>query len=252
MIRGFYSSASGLRSQQSKMDVIANNISNISTTAFKPQQSKFSTLYLENLNGAGANDSQVSYGTKIEKSGIDFTQGELNKTDMPLDFAISGDGFFSVKGKADGPDTYTRDGSFQVSVEGTTSYLVNGRGDYILDETGNKIEFKAKNTVEKTDENGIKTQVEEGGLDVSKIGVFTFANKFGLDPIGGNQYKETEVSGKAAVLKTANVKTGYLENSAVEISTEMVKMMEASKGFSFNAKLIQTADEMEKTINQLR
>ena len=233
MIRGFYSSASGLRSQQSKMDVIANNISNISTTAFKPQQSKFSTLYLENLNGAGANDSQVSYGTKIEKSGIDFTQGELNKTDMPLDFAISGDGFFSVKSKADGPDTYTRDGSFQVSVEGTTSYLVNGRGDYILDETGNKIEYK-------------------DGLDASKIGVFTFANKFGLDPIGGNQYKETEVSGKAAVLKTANVKTGYLENSAVEISTEMVKMMEASKGFSFNAKLIQTADEMEKTINQLR
>jgi len=233
MIRGFYSSASGLRSQQSKMDVIANNISNISTTAFKPQQSKFSTLYLENLNGAGANDSQVSYGTKIEKSGIDFTQGELNKTDMPLDFAISGDGFFSVKSKADGPDTYTRDGSFQVSVEGTTSYLVNGRGGYILDETGNKIEYK-------------------DGLDASKIGVFTFANKFGLDPIGGNQYKETEVSGKAAVLKTANVKTGYLENSAVEISTEMVKMMEASKGFSFNAKLIQTADEMEKTINQLR
>jgi len=252
MIRGFYSSASGLRSQQSKMDVIANNIANISTTAFKPQQSKFSTLYLENLNGAGPNDSQVSYGTKIEKSRIDFTQGELNKTDMPLDFGILGDGFFSVKGKADGPDTYTRDGSFQVSVEGTTSYLVNGRGNYILDETGNKIEFKAKNTVEKTDENGIKTQVEEGGLDVSKIGVFTFANKFGLDPIGGNQYKETEVSGKAAVLKTANVKTGYLENSAVEISTEMVKMMEASKGFAFNAKLIQTADEMEKTINQLR
>lgn len=233
MIRGFYSSTSGLRSQQSKMDVIANNISNISTTAFKPQQSKFSTLYLENLNGAGVNDAQLSYGTKIEKSGIDFTQGELNKTDMPMDFAILGDGFFSVKGKADGPDTYTRDGNFQVSVEGTTSYLVNSRGNYIVDETGNKIEIKEE-------------------FDGSKIGVFTFTNKFGLEPVGGNQYKETEVSGEASVLKTATVKNGYLENSAVEISEEMVKMMEASKGFSFNAKLIQTADEMEKTINQLR
>lgn len=252
MIRGFYSSTSGLRSQQSKMDLIANNISNISTTAFKPQQSKFTTMYLENLNGAEANDSQLSYGTKIEKSGIDFTQGELNKTDMPMDFAIVGDGFFSVKGKADGPDTYTRDGNFQVSVEGSTSYLVNSRGGYILDETGNKIEVKTKTTVEKTDAAGIKTQVEEGGFDASKIGVFTFTNKFGLEPIGGNQYRETEVSGKASALKTAEVKNGFLENSAVEISSEMVRMMEASKGFSFNAKLIQTADEMEKTINQLR
>lgn len=233
MIRGFYSSTSGLRSQQSKMDVIANNISNISTTAFKPQQSKFSTLYMENLNGDRANDAQLSYGTKIEKSGIDFTQGELNKTDMPMDFAIMGDGFFSVKGKSNGPDTYTRDGSFQVSVEGAASYLVNSRGNYIVDETGNKIEIKE-------------------GFDGSKVGVFTFTNKFGLEPIGGNQYRETEVSGKASVLKTATVKNGYLENSAVEISSEMVKMMEASKGFSFNAKLIQTADEMEKTINQLR
>lgn len=234
MIRGFYSSASGLMSQQTNMNVIANNISNISTTGFKPQQSSFSALLYENINGGGGNFIQAGAGTKIEQTGINFTQGELNKTDQPLDCAISGEGFFSTKGKTDGANTYTRDGNFQISVEGKTSYLVNSRGNYILDGTGKKMEVK------------------EGVFDVSKVGVFSFANKFGLETVGGNQYKETVTSGKATALKNATVKTGYLENSAVEVSAEMVKMMEASKGFSFNAKLLQAADEMEKIINQLR
>ncbi len=234
MIRGFYSSASGLTSQQSNMNIIANNMANISTTGFKPQQSNFSALIYENINGGGGNLVQAGHGTKIESSAIDFTQGGLNKTDQPLDFAIVGDGFFSTKGDKEGANTYTRDGSFHLSVEGAKTFLVNSNGNYILDGSGNQI------------------PVEETGLDASKIGIFTFANKAGLVPIGGGQYKQTEISGEAAVLKTATLKNGFLENSGVDVSREMVKMMEASKGFSFNAKLLQTADEMEKIINQLR
>jgi flagellar basal body rod protein FlgG len=234
MIRGFYSSASGLTSQQTSMNVIANNMANISTTGFKPQQANFSALIYESINGGGGNLVQTGHGTKIETTPINFAQGGLNKTDQPMDFAIVGDGFFSTKGKTDDANTYTRDGSFHLSVEGTETYLVNSKGNYILDGSGNQI------------------KIEEAGLDAAIIGVYTFANKFGLKLVGGSQYQETTISGEATALNTATLKAEFLENSGVDVSVEMVKMMEASKGFSFNAKLLQTADEMEKIINQLR
>jgi flagellar basal body rod protein FlgG len=84
------------------------------------------------------------------------------------------------------------------------------------------------------------------------VGVYTFPNKYGLELAGGNQYKATEVSGEAEAVEKPVIKTGFLENSRVEIAKEMVKMIEASKGFAFGSKVVQTADEMEKVINQLR
>jgi len=233
MIRGFYSSASGLVSQQSNMNIIANNMANTSTTGFKAQKANFSALLYENINGGDGNLIQGGHGTKVQSAAIDFSQGELQKTDMPMDCAIIGEGFFSAKSKQDGTNLYTRDGKFQVSVEGTETYLVNSKGDYILDEKSEKISLK-------------------DGFDVSKVGLYSFGNKYALIPVGGSQYKATETAGAATALKGGTVKVGYLENSGVAVSEEMVRMIEASKGFSFNAKLIQAADEMEKTINQLR
>lgn len=233
MIRGFYASASGLVSQQANMNIIANNLANTSTTAFKPQQASFSALMYENVNGGAGNEVQMGHGARVQNAAIDFAQGELKKTDLPMDCAIIGEGFFALKAKEDGSTTYTRDGKFQVSVEGSTSFLVNGGGDYVLDDKGQKIDLKE-------------------GFDKSKLGVYNFDNKYGLSPIGSGQYKETESSGKATALEASSIQTGYLESSGVQVAEEMVRMIEASKGFSFNAKLIQAADEMEKIINQLR
>lgn len=233
MIRGFYSSKSGLLGQQSKLNIIANNIANTSTTGYKPQQSKFTALMYENVNGGGGNTIQAGNGTKAENGGVNFTQGELQNTGILMDCAIVGEGFFAVKNKVDGENYYTRDGQFQLSAEGSDTFIVNSRGDYVLGEGQEKIDVKE-------------------GFDISKIGIFKFDNKYGLTPAGGGQYKVTEASGEATSMEGAVVKSGYLESSAVRVSEEMVKMIEASKGFSFNAKLIQVADEMEKTINQLR
>jgi flagellar basal body rod protein FlgG len=122
----------------------------------------------------------------------------------------------------------------------------NGRVNYVLDADGERIEI----TGTTKDANGNVTSA--GGFDPTKVGVYTFPNQYGLELSGGNQYKATDLSGEAEAVEKPAIKTGFLENSRVQIAQEMVKMIEASKGFAFGSKIVQTADEMEKIINQLR
>jgi len=248
MIRGFYAGASCLVTQQTNLNTIANNIANIGTTAYKPQQAAFSTLMYQSIYGGGGEGNYISngHGVRIQKTGIDFTQGDLQSTGMTMDCAILGEGFFAIENKEDGTVTYTRDGSFQLSVDGSTAYLANGAGNYVLDADGERIEVEGV----QTDASGNVTS--QGGFDSTKVGVYKFTNQFGLELAGGNQYKTNEISGEGEAVEKPVVKVGYLESSRVQLAQEMVKMIEASKGFSFGSKVVQTADEMEKIINQLR
>ncbi len=249
MIRGFYSGASCLVTQQTNLNTIANNIANIGTTAFKPQQAAFSALMYQSLAGGAGEGNYISngHGVRVQKTGVDFTQGDLKRTEMPYDCAILGEGFFAMENQEDGTITYTRDGNFKLSLDGANTYLVNSAGNFVLDAEGERIEVTTTTT---TDADGVVTTT--GGFDSSRIGVYSFANNYGLELAGGGQYKTTEGSGEAEVLQKPTVKVGYLENSGVDMAQEMVKMIEASKGFSFGSKVVQTADEMEKVINQLR
>lgn len=222
-------------SQQTNLNTIANNMANTSTTAYKPQQVAFSALMYQNIYGGGGEGNYISggHGVRVQKTGIDFTQGDLKSTDMPMDCAILGEGFFAIENREDGTITYSRDGSFELSVDDSETYLVNSAGNYVLDADEERIEI-------------------EDGFDSAKVGVYRFPNQYGLELAGGNQYKATEISGEAEAVEEPTIKTGYLENSRVQIAQEMVKMIEASKGFSFGSRIVQTADEMEKVINQLR
>lgn len=248
MIRGFYSGASSMVSQQTNLNTIANNMANISTTAFKPQNTAFSSLLYQNINGGDGDYIQSGSGVKVQKTGIDFTQGELKSTGMEMDCAILGDGFFAIENSEDGTITYTRDGAFELGNDDSEMYLVNGAGNYVLDADEERIVVEEETTT--TDSDGVSTT--EGGFDSSQIGVFTFSNQYGLEPIGGGQYSATDASGEAEALEEPSIKVGYLETSKVDLSQEMVKMIEASKAFSLGAKIVQTTDEMEKIINQLR
>ena len=233
MIRGFYSAAAGLASRQAQLNVIANNMANVNTTGFKAQEANFSSLLYQNLNGGAGNSISVGNGVRLSDTGAVFTQGDLKRTDGELDCAIMGQGFFAIESKDDDTTTYTRDGNFKIGTEKSKSYLVNGAGDYVLDAKEKKIEI--------TDT-----------FDLQNVGVFTFLNPSELKLLGGNQFAVTEFSGDAESVKEPNIVTGHLENSSVQLAEEMVKMIEATKGFSFNSKIIQAADEMEKTVNQLR
>ena len=235
-------------SQQTNLNTVANNLANVSTTGFKPQTTAFSALMYGNVNGGDGNYIQNGHGVRVQKTGINFTQGDLKSTGMSMDCAIEGNGFFAVENRNDGTLAYTRDGSFQVSVDESETYLVNGAGNYVLDAEGERVTVPATTTT--TDSNGIVTTT--GGFDSTKIGVYTFPNQYALELTGSNQYKATEASGEATAVTSSTIKTGYLENSKVELAQEMVKMIEASKAFSLGAKVVQAADDMEKVINQLR
>jgi len=248
MIRGFYSGLSCLLSQQNNLNTIANNLANVSTTAFKPQNTEFASLMYQNINGGDGNFISIGNGVRVQETGTDFTQGDLKSTGMEMDCTILGDGFFATEDRNDGTITYTRDGSFKVSTDDSQTYLVNGAGNYVLGADGERIEVSAAATT--TDSNGNTTTT--GGFDSSKIGVFTFTNNYGLELAGGGPYKATEASGADEALEKPAIKVGFLESSGVELSQEMVKMIEASKAFSLGSKVVQTADDMEKVINQLR
>ena len=246
MIRGFYSAASGLAAQQSNMDILANNMANVATTAYKPQHAGFADLLYQNINSKALDPVSRGAGVKVGVSALDFQQGQLQQTGIETDCAILGEGFFAVQSPLDEAVFYTRDGSFRFSNTDGETYLVTASGDRVLTAEGDPV------SLTKSEATG------ELVFDPGVIGVYTFANKFGLLPAGGNRYTATEISGEALAAgeedgtAAGQVRTGYLEASAVDISREMVKVIEASKAFSLNSRMIQVADEIEKTVNQLR
>jgi flagellar basal-body rod protein FlgG len=195
----------------------------------------------------------VSYGSGVKISGVvtNFVQGDLTKTDMEMDCALLGPGFFAVQDKTTSALQYTRDGTFKIAEEGGTSYLVTGAGDYVLDEAKSKIALE-KDVVTTDVGTGTSTTKWLINFDPLKIGVFNIPNIYALKQIGCNKYSAGADVGTVEKSVNTVIHNGYLESSAVDISIEMVKVIEASKAFSFNSRIIQTADEIEKTINQLR
>lgn len=263
MIRGFYSARSGLTAHQEQMNVISNNMANVNTVGFKPMRVSFTDLMYKNLNRAEAeNPAMIGHGAKINKTDTNVTVGPLELTNSYLDFAITGEGYFALE-NASGDITYTRAGNFIMSLdEGGTYWLAAANGDRVLDAEGEHIEIEfeqiEQRTVASVDEDGTihynpVTYVDGAPVvDMDQIGVYTFSNPYGLSNLGNNRYAQTDVPGEATALEQPSLREGYLEGSGVEVSVEMVKVIESSRAFSFNSRMIQVADEIEQTINSLR
>jgi flagellar basal body rod protein FlgG len=234
MIKGFYTARSGMMAMQNALNVTSNNVANINTTAFKPQVTAFASLLYQNINGGSGTMISTGSGSKIEKIGINFTQGELEPTGGEMDCAIDGKGFFAIRNRETNGTTYTRDGAFHISVEGGRNMVVDAIGNYVLGKDGNPLD------------------ITDSGFDSKQVGVFAFPNPYGLELLGGNQFAETNVSGQPQVDTESILRTGYIESSASDSATEMVKVLEANSAFSFNSRVLQSTDEMEKLVNQLR
>lgn len=231
----FYTAGVGAKAQQSRIDVIANNMANANTAGYKSQSATFEDLLYNNVRDAATTASQlkVGSGTRMEKTDIDFTSGGAMVTDGQYDFAVVGEnGFFAVQNPETNQTYYTRNGAFHQSyAKDGKSYLVNSVGDFVLDEKGKKIELN--------------------GQDV-KPGVYDFNIKDGMLLVGDNLYSPTQKNGQAIVQKDAVVTNGYLEGSNVEVSEEMVKLIESQRSYSLALKMVQTSNEVEETINNLR
>lgn len=238
MTVGFYSAKTGLLATQKGLDIVSNNIANLSTTGYKELRPSFSdTLYT--VQKENHDEAQTGHGSRITKTDFMYEQGQLVMTNRPLDFATPTEGFFAVQGET-GDVKYTRDGAFHMSQNGDDWELVNKDGLKVLDYDGDPIEIEFTN--------GVMNQEKLN----SDIGVYTFSNPFGLLAEGSNCYLETEGSGKATADETLDKLNNVLEGSTVDIADQMVKVIQYQRAFQFNSQMVQANDQIQSIVNNLR
>ncbi len=285
MMRSLFSGVSGLKSHQTAMDVIGNNVANVNTTAYKANRVIFSDLVSQTIseasapteNNGGQNPKQVGLGSTISAIAKDMTEGSSQHTEGPLDFKISGEGYFIVEG-AD-QNIYTRNGNFALDREG---FLVTQSGEYVLgtvsktaddlkDESTPRLEriqmlgtvgtgAGAKNYLDyAVDSYGKVTVTEEDGTisTIARLALATFNNTAGLEALGNSKYAETVNSGNPAVkfvgVNCGQIQSGQLEMSNVSLATELTNMIIVQRGFQANSRVITTSDSMlEELVNLKR
>ena len=258
MIRALYSSASGMQSQQTNLDVIANNLSNVSTTGFKKNKAEFQDLLYSNSRAAGADAGggnqmptgiQIGHGSRLISTAKVFTQGELTKSDGQLDVAIEGDGFFEVQ-MADGSRAYTRDGSLKLMADGRVA-----TNDGLILQGGWQ-PIPAGTTSVTISPTGEVTTTGSSGTSSFRVQLTRFVNPPGLEALGRNLYRETQASGTAEAGNPGEdgfgqLQQGMLEMSNVKVVEEMVNMIVAQRAYEVNSKAVQAADEMMQISNNL-
>lgn len=243
----------GLDAQQTRMSVISNNLSNVSTTGFKRDRASFEDLIYQNVRQVGAQSSEdttlpsgltIGTGVRVVATQKLHTQGNLMQTGNSLDMAIQGRGFFQVL-HPDGSIVYTRDGSFGMSAEGQ-----------IVDSNGYALEpaiTVPDNTLSVTiGTDGVVSALVSGNSAPTQIGTIEladFINPTGLAAVGQNLFRETAASGAAATSTPGTdglgtVNQGALESSNVNVVEEMVNMIETQRAYEMNSKAISTTDDM--------
>ncbi|WP_010246317.1 flagellar hook-basal body protein [Acetivibrio cellulolyticus] len=264
MMRALWTAGSGMTAQQLSVDVISNNLSNVNTTAYKKERVEFKDMLYETLNRASVMDGdgkpvnlQVGHGSSIVATSKSFGIGNLEKTDNPLDFAIDGDGFFTVSGPKG--TAYTRDGNFKISVSEDGNKLTTSDGYPVLDDTGAEINIDVDVSKLIVSDFGELSYTDDTGVVVplgQKIGIVKFSNRQGLESMGSNLYASNSASGEAvqdAEMGTvSNVKQYYIESSNVQVVEEMVKLIVAQRAYEINSKAVQTADDMLGIANSLK
>ena len=254
--------ATGLHNQQRRLDTIAHNVANVNTVAFKNSRLDFKdALYTAGIVPARARtpEGNQQKGHGVMTAGIkkDFVMGSLQTTDRQLDLAIEGEGFFALR-DVSGDTIYTRNGSFNLSVEEDGVYLVNGNGYYVLDTNGDRIMIPAFTESISVKSNGSITFMSGGeelpGEDEDPIilGLYTFRNLMGLLSIGDSNYAESVASDVPVAAQEASIRQGVLEMSNVSLADEMTRMIRTQRAFSLASRALTTADEMEGIANNMK
>ncbi|QJU56873.1 flagellar basal-body rod protein FlgG [Sphingomonas sp. AP4-R1] len=249
----------GLDAQNERMRVIANNLANVNTTGFKRERAQFETLAYQSITAPGAPSSadnkyatglNLGSGVSIAATSRSDSQGSLQQTDNALDMAIEGGGFFQIT-RPDGTMAYTRDGSFQLSDQGTivTSDGMPLTPQIQVPDGATQITVGADGTVSATMQGATAPTV------LGQIQTARFMNPAGLQAVGSNMLVETPASGAPQVGNPGvdgrgTVRSGNLESSNVNVVEELVDMIETQRGYEVNSKLIKATDEMLQTANQ--
>jgi flagellar basal-body rod protein FlgG len=261
-MRSLSIAATGMLSQQTNVDVISNNIANLSTTSYKKQRAEFQDLLYQHELRVGTQSStagniiptgiQVGLGVKTAAIYRNVEQGALVGTGNDLDLALDGRGYFEVT-MADGSSAYTRAGSFQVAADGQ---IVTSDGFVV----GPSITIPTNATDITINEEGEVLATLDSQTAPSNLGqlsLVTFVNAAGLQAEGGNRFTETDASGTpvtgfAGDDGFGNIKQKFLEQSNVDSVSEITTLITAQRAYELNSRVISTSDEMLQSISQLR
>ncbi|EAT15828.1 flagellar basal-body rod protein FlgG [Desulfuromonas acetoxidans] len=260
MIRALWTAATGMDSQQTNIDVIANNLANVNTSGFKKSRADFQELLYQVSKTPGSSTSadtvsptgiQVGLGSRTAAVQKVFSTGDMMQTENELDLAIEGRGFFQVE-MPDGTTAYTRSGALKKDGDGrlTTSegYLLTPQ--IVIPENTTSISIGQDGTVD------VFLDGESTSTEIGVIEMAIFSNESGLRSLGRNLFAETLSSGVANTgipgeNGLGTLSQGYLEGSNVSVMEEMVNMIAGQRAYEVNSKAIQTADEMLQMTNNL-
>ena len=261
-MRALNIAATGMAAQQMRVEVISNNLANMSTTGYNSRRAEFADLHYQQVSRAGsinASDGtilptgvQLGLGVRPSSVSVNIAQGSLSATGGDLDLAIDGQGYFEVT-LPSGNSAYTRDGGLQRSADGliVTSDGYSVVPDIVIPADARSISINAEGEVFAYFNDRIEPEL---------LGQFTlagFSNQKGLEALGSNLFLETPASG-SAVSGTpgadglGTLRHGYLESSSVDAVREITELIEAQRGYELNAKVITAADQMLAATTQLR
>ena len=258
MIRSLYVAKTGLEAEQTRMDVIANNLANVNTSGFKGSRAVFQDLLYQNLTQPGAQSSQstqypsgLQLGTGVRPVATErlMTQGNLTQTGNSLDVAINGQGFFQVL-KPDGTIAYTRDGTFQLNNQGQ---VVTASG-YLVQPTITVPASAQTLTIGNDGTVSVTLPGQAAPQQVGALQLASFVNPTGLQSVGDNLYLQTGSSGapntgQPTLNGLGSVQQGYLESSNVNVVAELVDMISTQRAYEVNSKAVQASDQMLQYVN---
>ena len=253
MLPALFTAATGMRAQQTNIDVISNNLANVSTTGFKRDRAVFEDLLYQTVRQVGAASSQdtllpsglnIGTGVRVVATEKLHTQGNITITDDPLNVAIQGRGFLQTL-LPDGTLGYTRDGSLQIDAQGQ---LVNSSGFAIqpaitIPAAALSVSIGADGTV------SAQVSGQAAPTQVGSIQLVDFVNPSGLQPNGDNLFLESASSGAPqagtpGLNGLGSLVQGAIESSNVNVVEELVGMIEAQRAYELNSKSIETVDQM--------
>lgn len=265
-LQALYTAATGMKAMDFKLNVTANNLANIETTAFKRSRVNFEDLIYRTLEQPGLRNGletplpmgkQVGTGVRESGTQLDFTQGSFDQTGTPLDMAIEGEGFFQVQAFIDGQEktVYTRAGNF----------TKNSNGEIVL---GNSLGARLEPQIT-IPQDAIELSISPQGLiavrtqgslefqDVGQIQLARFVNPTGLKQLGKNLYDQTDASGPPVQANPTQDGTGAILSATLELSNvdpvrELVELIRTQRSFELNSQSIQSADQTLQTVNNLR
>ena len=260
MIRSLWIARTGLDAQQTSMDVIANNLANVSTNGFKRARPIFEDLLYQTIRQPGAQSSQstkipeglqLGVGVRPVSTARIHTQGAVQRTGNSLDVAIDGSGFLQIS-LPDGTTAYTRDGSFHKDDQGQ---IVTSSG-YPLEPSITIPDNATSITISR---DGIVSVTQPGSTAATQIGTIqlaTFINNGGLLSVGENLFLETASSGAPTPntpgLNGAGILNHqYVESSNVNVAEELVSMIQTQRAYELNSKVVSTSDQMLARLTQL-